>query len=38
MDERYLGEVKRAFGSLALGTFRAKLYTFSVIVENMPPH
>jgi hypothetical protein len=38
VDERYLAEVTRAFGSLALGTFRAKAYTFSLIVENIPPH
>jgi hypothetical protein len=37
VDERYLAEVTRAFGSLALGTFRAKQYTFSLIAENIPP-
>jgi hypothetical protein len=36
VDERYLAEVTRSFGSLALGTFPAKQYTFSLIVENMP--
>jgi hypothetical protein len=37
VDERYLAEVTRAFGSLALGSFRAKPYTFSLIAENIPP-
>jgi hypothetical protein len=38
VDERYLAEVTRTFGSLDLGTFRPKPYTFSVIAENLPPH
>jgi hypothetical protein len=37
VDERFLAEVTRAFGSLALGTFRTKPYKFSLIVENIPP-
>jgi hypothetical protein len=37
VDEHYLAEVTRAFGSLALGTSRVKPYTFSLIVENIPP-
>jgi hypothetical protein len=36
VDERYLAEVTRAFSSLALGTFQAKPYAFSLIVENTP--
>jgi hypothetical protein len=38
VDKRYLVEVTRAFGSLAMGTFGAKLYTISLVVENIPPH
>jgi hypothetical protein len=37
VEERYLAEVTRAFGSLALGTFGAKPYTFPLIVENTSP-
>jgi hypothetical protein len=33
VDERYLAEVTRSFGSLALGTFRAKPYTFSLVLR-----
>jgi hypothetical protein len=34
VNERYLAEVTRAFGSLALGTVREKPYIFSPIVDR----